>query len=675
MMLFRLSLRNLRRCIRDYAIYFFTLLIGVSIFYVFNAVNTQTAMVVIEDRSITKLLETSMSSVSVFVAFVLGLLIVYASRFLMKRRNREFALYLLLGMSKGKISVLLFFETLFIGIGSLAAGLVAGIGLSQLMSAPVVNLFEADMTSYHFIISTEAIGKTILNFGIMYLVVMICNGFMIGKCKLIDLLQSEKKTEKLHLKNMLFCTLLFFLAAFGLGYAYYQVCYSQSELTQEKFVGMTALGAVSTFVLFWSVSGLLMRIVSGIKALYFHKLNVFTIRQIGSRINTMVFSMTVICLMLFVTICALLGCFSIRNSLNKNLDDMCPVDVELTYYRVDEAENRNGTGLIEDARARGWDIPAAFADYTKLHCYRSEDFTFGDFFAESGSLDEVMDKYLFLDYSTLEDVFPVSEYNALMQLYGREQIELDEGEYVIIGNFDSMMKVRDMRLAYDTKMTIFGHELHSKYPECRDGFVELSVQPLNVGIFIVPDSVVEGQMPQTEYVFGNYPDGNKQEKIKSEKQFLADYTAFSEELNHISINSRQDMANASIGLGAIVAFIGLYIGLVFLVACGAILALKQLSETADSIRHYEMLRKIGVEERDISRSLFCQTGIFFLLPMLLAALHSYFGMKFAMIFLEMFGTSGIGQSMLTVGLLILLIYGGYFLVTYLCSKSMIREQK
>ena len=111
-MLFKLSLSNIRKSLRDYAIYFFTLIIGVSVFYVFNAVSATVAMTVIDSdrREIARILQMGISALSVFVAGVLGLLIVYASRFLMKRRNKEFALYLLLGMGKGKISVILLLE-------------------------------------------------------------------------------------------------------------------------------------------------------------------------------------------------------------------------------------------------------------------------------------------------------------------------------------------------------------------------------------------------------------------------------------------------------------------------------------------------------------------------------------------------------------------------------------
>ena len=199
-MLFKISLSNIRKSLKDYAIYFFTLVLGVAVFYVFNAIETQTSFLKVNEdqREMIKVLTTSISAVSVFIAVVLGLLIVYASRFLMKRRNKEFALYMMLGMSKWRISALLLCETVIIGIGSLFVGLLIGVGLSQVMSAVVANLFEADMNAYKFTVSGSAITKTIIYFGIMYAVVMLRSGFVISKCRLITLMNSGRLREDNH---------------------------------------------------------------------------------------------------------------------------------------------------------------------------------------------------------------------------------------------------------------------------------------------------------------------------------------------------------------------------------------------------------------------------------------------------------------------------------------------
>jgi putative ABC transport system permease protein len=187
-MLFNISLKNIRKSLKDYTVYFFTLILGVAIFYVFNAIDSQSVMLDVRENmmDIIKLMNDMLSGVSVFVSCILGFLIIYASRFLIKRRNKEFGIYLTLGMSKRKISAILFFETLLIGIVSLFAGLVIGTILSQFMSVIVANMFDADMTKFKFIFSMKACVKTLIYFAMMYVLVMIFNTFSISRCKLID---------------------------------------------------------------------------------------------------------------------------------------------------------------------------------------------------------------------------------------------------------------------------------------------------------------------------------------------------------------------------------------------------------------------------------------------------------------------------------------------------------
>ena len=687
-MLFKISLSNIRKSLRDYAVYFFTLVIGVSVFYVFNAVSTQTAYMVVSNstQALIALMDTLLSGVSVFVSVVLGLLIVYASRFLMKRRNKEFALYFILGMSKGKVSAILLIETLMIGIGSLFAGLIAGIGLSQLMSVFVANLFEADMTSYKFTVSAEAILKTIIYFGIMYVVVMLFNSFMISKSKLIDLMQSGKKSESLKLKNPVFCIFIFIIAAISLGYAYYRVAhFNANRMTQEVFITMIIIGAVSTFWIFWSVSGLLLYIVMSSKNTYFRGLNCFTFRQISSKINTTVMSMTVINLMLFVTICTLSSAFSVRNSMNANLNELCPADA-MIHYSIDpygESMEEMPKDIIQAYELAGYDITEDFSEYVELCMYHTQEFTYADSCGDK--LESIKERFLFLDYDSMEDIVRLSDYNRLMKVFGREPLELGNDEYILLCDFKSMKELRDEVLADGTEITIFGNTLKPKYRECQNGFIEISAQHLNSGIFIVPDSAVGNTVYVANYFIGNYAAETKEEKSVFEEKTEERYSHVRETLSLImkeknigfflSLNTRIDISEATVGLGAMGALIGLYIGLVFLLASGAVLALKELSECADSVQRYTILRKIGAGERDISASLFRQTGIFFLLPMLLAVVHSVFGMKFAMFILEVFGTEKLAESVLSTSVIILLIYGGYFLITYFCSKSIIDGER
>ncbi len=684
MMLFNLAFRNIRRSLRDYTVYFFTLIIGVSVFYVFNAVGTQAAyMQVSENRSdIVLLLSQLLSSISMFVSVILGLLIVYASRFLMKRRNKEFALYMMLGMGKGGISAVMLIETIFIGVMSLAAGLVLGIGLSQLMSALVANLFEADMTAYQFTLSGEAVVKTVLCFAVIYFVVMFLNSFMVSRLQLIDLLHADKKSEKIKLKNPMLCVCVFFISVSALGYAYYQVGWNYEGMDQSRLGVCILTGVVTTFFIFWSVSGLLLRIMMSMKQVYYKNINSFTFRQLSSKVNTMVFSMTLICLMLFVTICSLSAAFSIRNSMNANLKLLCPADCQITYraYRDGEAPAEGGRAgtdemaldIMDLFQSHGCELAEKFRDSVHFKTYEDPEFTFGDFFGDY--FKEVTKRFRFLNYNSREEIIRLSDYNRLMALYHKEPLSLEDDECILLCDFSSMKNLRDELLGRVTHFTILGHDLKSKYNECQDGFIILSSQHLNAGLYVVPDYVADETYAGQEYFVGNYSADTKEEKQRVEAELDSAYKKANNNDISLGMNTKLDIAEATIGLGAIVTFLGLYIGLVFLISCGAVLALKELSESVDSIGRYAMLRKIGVEESDIAKSLRRQTGLFFLLPLALAGIHSIFGMKFAGYFLEIFGTEKIGISVLLTVVIILVIYGGYFLVTYYCSRGIIREK-
>ena len=680
-MLFKLSLSNIRRSLRDYAIYFFTLIIGVSVFYVFNAIGSQSAMMRMTESQyeIIELLDTLLSGMSVFVAGVLGLLIVYASRFLMKRRNKEFALYMTLGMSKWKISAILLVETVIIGIGSLFVGLIIGIGLSQLMSALVANLFEADMSAYKFSISGEAIVKTAVYFAVMYLVVMFFNSIVVTRMKLIDLIQSGRKSEKISLKNPVLCVLLFIVSAVSLGYAYYNVSNQNSGMNNRKFIICIVIGCAATFCIFWSVSGMLLRIVMSMKNVYHHSLNSFTFRQISSKVNTMVFSMTVICLMLFFTICALSSAFSVRNSLNRNLKKYCAADCEIYSLLTNGEKTFNDASLEDIYNNAGVSLTDGLADHVHFTTYIDTTFT----------LEKVMGKYMeqvdipMLDKDYAQEIISVSDYNALCRLYGKETVTLENDEYILLCNYTEQRSFFNMALAVRSDMTIFGKTLHSRYDTCQDGFINISAQALNMGVFVVPDEVIDKSCGMIDHLAGNFDAETDEERKAVEadinERFNTATQLWRESHPHegfaVSLDTKTEIYEGAVGLGAIVTFLGLYIGLVLLIACGAILALKELSESADSITRYEMLRKIGAEESDINRSLFAQTGIFFLLPLILACVHSVFGMKFSSIILESIGTQQVGASMLLTTIIILLIYGGYFLVTYFCSKGIIKDRK
>lgn len=681
MMLFKLSIKNISKSIKDYTIYFFTLILGVAIFYVFNAIDSQTAMmnVTSSTHEVLNLLTSLLSGVSVFVSFILASLIIYANRFLMKRRNKEFAIYLTLGMSKRKISLILFFETLVIGIISLTIGLLVGLLLSQLMSIIVANMFEADLTKFTFIFSKNACIKTLIYFGIMYLVVIIFNIINISKCKLIDLIYSKNKSEKIKLKNPWLCIIIFIISACTLGYAYYRVAPGTDRLNNEfEILFLSALGAISTFFIFWSLSGLILKIVKMNKKTYYKKLNSFVIRQISSKINTTVLSMTVICLMLFITICVLSTSLSMKSSLNKNLSMYAPLDIEIgKNYNTDQIKydytdiqiQNSKLSFEESLNKLGFNYKDNLTNITNFSLYKDENITLK---SSLGSYYEIAKNQKgFLSYNKMINLMKNSDYNNIANSFNLEKVDLKDNEYIVVGNYQNMLNIKNEALKRNTKIEINNNNYYPKYQKAIHGFYEMTSNESEDGFIVLPDNALKEEQKVTSLMIADYKgDKNQVESMITniiKKENFGDYI--------LTINTKQDIKNASVGLGAIVTFLGLYLGIIFLISCAAILALKELSESSDNTEKYNMLRKIGVDERDLNKALFRQIGIFFVFPLALAIIHSIFGLMFCNNIIKTAGVSFNLQSIIITAIFIVLIYGGYFLVTYLCSKNIIRENR
>lgn len=684
-----MSVKNIRKSIKDYTIYFLTLILGVAIFYMFNSLDSQEAMLVVNSstRQIVKLMVGMINYVSVFVAVILGFLIVYANNFLIKRRKREFGLYMTLGMGKRQISGILLGETFLIGLISLVVGLVIGVFGSQLMSILVAKLFQADMSEYQFVFSEAACWKTCAYFGVMYAASMVLNIVIISRYKLIDLISAEKN-EKVRMKNPVICVLVFLAAAVTLGTAYYMVTGGLTQLDlMNQLVIPILMGIVSTFLIFWSVSGLALKVVQMRKELYLKDSNIFVLRQIHNRINTTVVSMTIICLLLFMTITVLSTALSLNRVLTQDLEEMTPVDLNL-YKTANLPDNGDYTQLqIEDSqklisdtlKENGLDMKV-LKDVTEVATYTSTEWTWET--SLQSVIESAKENYPMLMYDTAEEIIKLSDYNKIARLYGNREYELAEDEYLVLCDFDNMKNLRDMALKNGSEVAIGGKVYHSRYPECQEGYLVISTSHTNTGLMVVPDSCpLSEDMKERYYLMADYNADTKEEKYQTEAMFTnygdGDHELM-ENLEEKQIRldgvSKISIIESSKGLSTIISFIAIYLGIIFLIASSAILALKELTENSDNRHRYTILRKIGMDEKMIHQTLFRQIGIFFMAPLVLAVVHSIFGIQFALkIVAVQVETREMLPSVIATAVFLILVYGGYFLATYMESKNIIRE--
>lgn len=698
-MLFKLSIKNMKKSFKDYAIYFLTLVLGVAIFYMFNSLDSQEAMLQVSNstRDIIKIMISMLGYVSVFVAVVLGLLIVYANNFLINRRKKEFGIYMTLGMGKRQISKIILMETILVGIISLIVGLIIGIFASQFMSVLVAKMFEADMSKFQFVFSKDACIKTCIYFAVMYVAVMFFNTFTISRYKLINLLNATKKNESIKIKKPVISILVFLFGAGILGYAYWKVTGDVNSLTTaDKILPPILMGIVGTISIFWSLSGFVIQVAKKMKSTYLKDTNMFVLRQINNKINTTIISMSVICLMLFMTISILSVSLSLRNTMQRELADMTPVDLNLskTANLPESYTNRQGKVInytkeqIEDSKIsieetlknNGLDM-SVLKDVVEIPIYTSNDLTWEDFFGEDYG--KVKAQFPKLDYGAAEAIVKISDYNKIAKLYGTEQYELKDDEYIVLCDYDNMAEIRNQVLNEGGhKLTIAGKEYKSKYANCKNGYIEMAASHINTGIILVPDNcpLTEDMKEKTVFV-ANYNVETDEEKEEIEKIFADNNNSILlQNLDNKGIDldgiTKIVIIQSSVGVASIVTFIAIYLGIIFLIASAAILALKQLTESSDNKQRYLVLRKIGCDEKMINKALFSQIAIFFGLPLILAIIHSIFGIQFAMTIMAGLAKSeDLLPSIIATVIIIGIIYGAYFLATYLGSKNIIKEEE
>ena len=703
-MLAKLAFANVRRSYKDFAIYFFTLLIGVAVFYAFNSITAQDAVLAFDKSqdNMIELLSYLINGVSVFICVILAFLVVYASRYLIKRRNKEFAIYLLLGMPKGTLLRLTLAETLIVGLVSLMAGIGLGLLISQGLLYVTAFMFVVDIPGFTFFVAQDELVKTIVVFLIIFALALFFNVGYVMKAKLIDLIQSERKNDTLKLRSIPVSFCLFLISCVIIGVSYYLL--SENGIVVNPIFGAaTALVCVGTLLFFYSLSGFLLRVIQSIKPLYYRGLNMFTLRQVASRINSSFVSMAVICMTLFLAITSVAGGVGISLSMQNSMASITHYDASATsYYSVasslegsdysNEVKQRYealqgylekydynmAQGIADDAKKLGLpDFNSVVRESAQVDIYDSE--------ATFGQLDEQLGKPM-TDYVGAEminpdyidqtlSIVPVSQYNHAMEISGREGISLGRDEAVLNCDTDVVMDyARDVAKSGIT-LNVFGHNLAVDRDLNTETFQTTSI-PGQMGILIVSDEIIpDDAVPITSILnvqFTNNPDAEKQWKD------IYEGISTSEDPETWPLNmgmTKEEVFSQNIGLTTIIAYLAIYIGLVLVVACAAILAIQQLTSASDNRTRYQLLNKLGASRSMVNGALFKQILIAFLFPLVLAIAHSLCALQEVVTLVQLFGHLDIGQTSVVVSGAFLAVYGLYFVLTYVAARGVIRSDR
>lgn len=724
-MLCKLAWGNVRRAGRDYLVYLLTLTLGVTVFYAFNTVSMQVDIAGIKEQGLSELMGSMLGYLTYFLAGVMAFLMVYANNFIMKRRKKEFGLYQVLGMGRGRVATIMALETVIVSVGAFVAGIVLGVGLSQLMTFFTASLFKTQIADFHFFFSVHAFNLTLACMLVMFVLTLLLNLRAVRRTKLIELMGAERRNESIKTRNPWIAIAIFAVGVVLVGVAYYRLLRDGFPLTatdskpqeaMNQFGITTAMVTVGTFALFWGLSGMLIKLLQSLRSVYWRGLNMFTVRQLSAKVNTVCFSMGVIAMILFLAITSVTCGMSIANVMNENLERYNPVDVSQTYiyYTPDtldyykeyvnpsEADRMALADATVDLYA-AWhgerkpadnndetgkkvSIADVAGEHVQIDSYLSYPLGGSDPSVTPSEMCKTMGEKLpkALGGSNADTmglfVTPASQYNKLRQMMGEEPVSIGRDQYVL--TCDMGGELGDLYTKYMAgghTLTLGGHELKPATDKSDKDTAAIanSAMGSNPGTVVVADELLSqlNLQPYSSSLLVNYKQGmDTTEADESIKYTMLDNLLVDgkEPGSWGVFITRSEMYTQAAQMNGMISYLAIYIGFVLVVACAAILSIQQLSNVADGSRSYRVLAQIGCDDRQIRHSVMAQQAVFFLFPLAVGLAHSFVALKVIIELVSTFGDMSIGGTVGLTCAIFLAAYGGYFLVTYLMSAGMVQ---
>ncbi len=724
-MLCKLAWGNVRRAGRDYLVYLLTLTLGVTVFYAFNTISMQVDIAGIDEKGLAQVMGSMLGDLTYFLAGVMAFLMVYANNFIMKRRKKEFGLYQVLGMGRGRVATIMALETVIVSVVAFVAGIVLGVGLSQLMTFFTASLFKTQIANFHFFFSVHAFNLTLACMLVMFVLTLLLNLRAVRRTKLIELMGAERRNESIKTRNPWIAIAIFVVGVVLVGVAYYRLLRDGFPLTatdsklqeaMNQFGITTAMVTVGTFALFWGLSGMLIKLLQSLRGVYWRGLNMFTVRQLAAKVNTVCFSMGVIAMLLFLAITSVTCGMSIANVMNENLERYNPVDVSQTYvyytpetldyYKeyvnpseadrmvladstVDLYPAWHGKGKSadnNDETGKKVDIADVAGEHVQIDSYLSYPLGGSDPSVTPSEMCKTMGEKLPKAFGgsnadmTGLSVTPASQYNKLRQMMGKEPVHIGHDQYLLTCDMGGeLVDMYTKYMAGGHTLTLGGHELKPAADKSDEDTAAIanSAMGSNGGTVVVADELLSqlNLQPYSSSLLVNYKQGmDTTEADESIKYTVLDNLLVDgkEPGSWGTFITRSEMYAQAAQMNGLISYLAIYIGFVLVVACAAILSIQQLSNVADGSRSYRVLAQIGCDDRQIRHSVMAQQAVFFLFPLAVGLAHSFVALKVIIELVSIFGNMSIGGTVGLTCAIFLAAYGGYFLVTYLMSTGMVR---
>ena len=676
-MLAKLAFGNMRKLLHDYAVYFLTLVLGVAVFYALNTMSVQGDFLRGDVGETLSQVGQILDGLTVFLAVILGFLMVYANNFLMRRRKKELGLYQVLGMRTGQVNVVLALETLLVAAVSFGVGIALGVLVSQVLLFVTARMFATTVQHFSFFFSTDAFMLTLACFGVIFVVMMLFNWITLRRVRLIDLMSSARQNEKQFVRRLPLSIVLTAAGLVLMGVAYWRLIrdgFPMDNSMQGGFIITTIMVAVGTFVFFYGLAGTLTALLTHMRGFYWRDLHMFTTRQIASRVNTTALSMGVIALILFLAMTAMTTGMSICNTLNAMVEKGTPYSASISVLPTDPVADP--IDLEAEVAKVGIDLSAVGSHATvRIAVIPSElEGATSTFQRISELTGETIPKGF--EHAMVGEVVSLSDYNAARALLGMEPVSLADGQYLLLCNMDQVEPFVNGGLEKGFSVTVGDVTLTpARATVIDDASAVLQDNGLgaNPGTFVVADDLA-ASLPTYQQVIDVMYAGPTEEgdaALKGLEERLSDSLGERSALTTVdTVTSVLADGTTTTGL---ISYMAIYIGFVLVIACAAILAIQQLSNASDSAGSYRTLSELGCSERLIFGSLRAQVAIAFALPLAVGLAHSLCAISVLNELVSAFGYSDALDGM-TLGLVLFaLVYGGYLALTYRMAHGIVRS--
>ena len=676
-MLGKLSFRNAKRQAKDYCIYFLTVIISVALMFSFNSIAVSKD--ISELASWMKYFSKSITGISIIIILVMAWLINYTMRFMLEKRSKEFGTYEILGIEKKSISKMFTLENILIGGVAFIFGIVVGTFLYQIFTSIIMNLFEqAYKIEIEF--NLKAVGITaIYFFGIFLLVLLNCRR-KIKKTKVYDLLYADKKNENNIIKNskgniaIFIVSVVLLIAALYINHKEFADANNMKGLNILIAIIMLIIGL---YLFYISISSFIVKRYLDNKSRKYKKDNMFLYRNLTSKINTMSLSMGTIAVMFTIILIGGNVALLMNNLLNNEIEMGYPfeimvstVDGDFSEYKEYIEKNTKVTDMYE----------------YRLYCIKSIGISKaleGTAF-NSGSMDGI------------EYVMSFTDYNRLREILGYEKVDLQNNE-IIINCMKTAKEVFTEYIKDNNEIEMLGTKVRIKEIKSENlgqvgfnGYIYTVIVPDNLipAVEAEDESLRSEENSEDEEDTGSYYLGSGYKLVAQTEETTDE--AFYQGLSNFILRKEMPVTeeidgemreyNVEIPLGnvqtkgqrtaeaksfyAIVSFLAFYIALIFIMATATLLAIQQLSDSEKYKYRYELLKKLGMDELQMNRTIFKQLFFYFAIPMLVPIIVSIPAIiSVSQIFKVAVTLQEIWRNIAIILGMLILVYGIYFIAT------------